>query len=86
MNRRLRHIAASVIAALFCAISSHAADEKPADGKPNRAERAANKAAKGVEKTAKRTGEWADRTANRAGKAVERTVDKTGKWIKKQTD
>ncbi len=86
MNRRLRHIAASVIAALFCATSGHAVDEKPADGKPNRAERAGKKAAKGIEKTAKRSADWADRTANRAGKAVERTVDKTGKWVKKQTD
>ncbi len=54
--------------------------------KPNKIERAADKTAKGVERTVKRTGEWAERTGNRAGKAVERTVDKTENWVKKKLE
>ncbi len=54
--------------------------------KPNKIERAANKTAKGVERTVKRTGDWAERTGNRAGKAVERTVDKTENWVKKKLE
>lgn len=54
--------------------------------KPNKIERGANKAAKGVERTVKRTGSWAERTGNRAGKAAERTVDKTENWVKKKLD
>jgi hypothetical protein len=54
--------------------------------KPNKIERAANKTAKGVERTVKRTGNWAERTGNRAGKAVERTVDKTENWVKKKLE
>ena len=59
------------------------ADEAP---KPNKIERAANKTAKGVERTVKRTGNWAERTGNRAGKAAERTVDKTENWVKKKLE
>jgi hypothetical protein len=54
--------------------------------KPNKIERGANKAAKGVERTVKRTGDWAERTGNRAGKKVERTVDKTENWVKKKLE
>jgi hypothetical protein len=54
--------------------------------KPNKLERAADKTAKGVERTVKRTGDWAERTGNRAGKAVERTVDKTENWVKKKLE
>jgi len=54
--------------------------------KPNKIERAANKTAKGVERTVKRTGNWAERTGNRAGKAAERTVDKTENWVKKKLE
>ncbi|HET7364584.1 MAG TPA: hypothetical protein VFJ70_13540 [Burkholderiales bacterium] len=69
---------------LFCLpVTLTAADEAQ---KPNKIERAADKTAKGVERTVKRTGEWAERTGNRAGKAVERTVDKTENWVKKKLE
>jgi hypothetical protein len=54
--------------------------------KPNKIERGADKAAKGVERTVKRSGEWAERTGKRAGKAVERAADKTDKWVKKKLE
>ena len=54
--------------------------------KPNKIERAADKTAKGVERTVKRTGDWAERTGNRAGKAVERTANKTENWVKKKLE
>jgi hypothetical protein len=85
---------ALILAGLLAATQSYAADEKPP---PNRVERAADKAAQGVDKAAKRTGKaveraadksgkWAARTAKRTGKAVERAADKTENWIKKQTE
>jgi hypothetical protein len=64
-------------------ITAFAADEAK---KPNKIERAADKTAKGVERTVKRTGDWAERTGNRAGKAAERTVDKTENWVKKKLE
>ncbi len=57
-----------------------------AQEKPNRVERAAKKAADGVERTVNRTGKWAERTGKKTAKAVERTVDKTENWIKKKTE
>ena len=73
-------------ACLLLALSLAAAARAEEPQKPNKIERGANKAAKGAERTVKRTGDWAERTGNRAGKAVERTVDKTGNWVKKRVE
>jgi len=86
MRHRLSNLIVLLIAVLLGTTPSYATDEKPADGKPNRVERVAKKAAKGIEKAAKRTGDWAERTAKRTGKAVERAADKTDKWVKKQIE
>src|SRR6266849_2752897 len=83
---------ALILAGLLAAPPTYGADEKPP---PNRVERAAKKAAEGVDKAATRagkaveraadkTGKWAERTAKRTGKAVEHAADKTEAWIKKQ--
>jgi hypothetical protein len=75
---------ARVLACLLCfPVALAAGAEQGEAQKPNKIERAANKTAKGVERTVKRTGDWAERTGNRAGKAVERTVDKTENWVKR---
>ena len=73
---------ACLLTCLFVAAAARAEEAQ----KPNKIERAANKTAKGVERTVKRTGNWAERTGNRAGKAVERTVDKTENWVKKKLE
>ena len=73
---------ACLLLALWVAAPARADEAK----KPNKIERAADKTAKGVERTVKRTGDWAERTGNRAGKAVERTVDKTENWVKKKLE
>jgi predicted secreted Zn-dependent protease len=74
------------LACLVLALSVAAPARAEEAQKPNKIERAANKTAKGVERTVKRTGDWAERTGNRAGKAVERTVDKTENWVKKKLE
>ena len=70
---------ALILAGLLAATQSYAAEEKPP---PNRVERAAKKAAKGMEKAAK----GVEKAAKRAGKAVEHAADKTDRWIKKHTE
>jgi len=86
--RRLRyaHAAMRFLACLLLALSMAAPARADEAQKPNKIERGANKAAKGVERTVKRTGDWAERTGNRAGKAAERTVDKTENWVKKKLE
>lgn len=74
------------LACLLLALSVAAPARADEAQKPNKIERAADKTAKGAERTVKRTGEWAERTGNRAGKAVERTVDKTENWVKKKLE
>ena len=53
------------------------------DAKPNRIERGAQKVEKGVERTAKRTGNAIERGAKATERGVTRTVDRTEKKIKK---
>ena len=53
------------------------------DAKPNRIERGAHKVEKGVEKTAKRTGNAIERGAKATERGVTRTVDRTEKKVKK---
>jgi CHASE1-domain containing sensor protein len=77
----MRFLACLLLA--LCVAALARADEAK---KPNKIERAADKTAKGVERTVKRTGDWAERTGNRAGKAVERTADKTENWVKKKLE
>lgn len=73
-------------ACLLLSLSLAAAARADEAQKPNKIERGADKAAKGAERTVKRTGDWAERTGKRAGKAVERTVDKTENWVKKKLE
>ena len=81
------HLARALACLLLCIPMALAAGAEQGEAqKPNKIERAANKTAKGVERTVKRTGDWAERTGNRAGKAVERTVDKTENWVKKKLE
>ena len=87
MLRAAMHLARTFAGLLLCLpLALAAAAEQGEAQKPNKIERAANKTAKGVERTVKRTGDWAERTGNRAGKAVERTVDKTENWVKKKLE
>ncbi len=79
-------IAMRVFACLLIALAIAAPARAEEAQKPNKIERGANKAAKGVERTVKRTGDWAERTGNRAGKKVERTADKTENWVKKKLE
>ena len=66
----------------LCLLSAAPIAAYPED-KPNKIERAANKAGKAVENTANRAGKWAGRTANRAGKFIENTANKTDKAIRR---
>jgi hypothetical protein len=74
-------------AAIFCSVLATAVPSAwPADDKPNRVERTANKAAQGTEKTAKRAGKFVAKTATRAGKFVERTATKAGNAVKRAVE
>ena len=67
-------------AAILCSFSVTAED------KPNRVERAVDRAVKGTENTARRAGRFAGRTASRAGKFVERTATKVDKSVKRAVE
>ena len=67
-------------AAILCSFSVTAED------KPNRVERAVERAVKGTENTARRAGRFVGRTANRAGKFVERTATKVEKSVKRAVE
>jgi len=80
----------------LASLSARAADDKPAE-KPNRVERAGNKAAKAIERTGDRgakatvrgldnAGNWAGRHVEKAGKAMGRAADNTTDWVKKKTE
>ena len=75
-----------LLTCLILALSLSAPVRADEAQKPNKIERGANKAAKGVERTVKRAGDWAERTGNRAGKAAERAADKTENWVKKKLE
>jgi hypothetical protein len=75
---------AALLIALIALPVAAAAEEPPKQ--PNKIERAADKTAKGVQRTVTRTGRWAERTADRAGKAVERTGKRTEDWFRRQTE
>lgn len=61
-----------VVAAIVCGVAAANAAE-PED--------TARRAAKAVEKTAVRAGEFAERTTSKAGKAIERGAQRTGEFV-----
>ena len=68
------------IAAILCSASTTFAEDKD---KPNRIERAADRAVQGTENTAKRAAKFVEKTATRAGKFVENTATKADKSIRR---
>jgi len=83
--------------ALVVASAARAGDEKPAEEKPNRIERAMTSGGKAIERTGDRgakatvnglnaAGEWTGRQVDRAGKAMGRAADSTTEWVKKKTE
>ena len=75
-----------VVAAALGSFAARAADEKPAEGKPNRIERTATKAGKAIERTGDRAAKATVNGLDRAGKAVGRKAEKTTDWAKKKTE
>ena len=76
--------AATLLTALLALPLAAAADEPPK--KPNKIERAADKTAKGVQRTITRTGRWAERTADRTGNAIDRAAKRTDDWVRRKTE